>query len=39
MNFCPPKPGFTDISRIKSTSSKRSSINDKGLAGFKTKPD
>src|SRR5688572_6572677 len=38
MNFCPPKPGFTDITRMKSTSPAISSRAAAGVDGLSTTP-
>ena len=38
INFCPPNPGFTDISTIMSTSSNRFSIELIGVCGFNAIP-
>ena len=38
MNDCPPKPGLTDISRTRSTSSTTSPSTSSGVAGLSTTP-
>ncbi|MNT94611.1 hypothetical protein D3C72_2363380 [compost metagenome] len=39
MNFCPPKPGLTLISRIMSTLSITYLSASSGVAGLNTRPD
>src|SRR5262245_59976646 len=38
MNFCPPKPGFTDMMRTRSSDASVWSSQTSGVAGLKTRP-